>query len=444
MAFGRGLVLLSWMFLRVGLGAASSISSSSLVYESTIPRSLDQYGNAVQLEHAAAASHQRGRLILVLQVNTRRRILRRRGRRPLTENDDAKPVNEYNNTTTNNKDTDDFETDETSAVWVVSPVIPQPVHTRRDPARDNLLQAVTAPTTNAVDDDVEASPASLFGETPTSACKTSSRSAAAASRVYFTGSGVRADATWLLHQLRLYARLVAEQYGGSEGSPPPTSISTVAAALKRQFWGYANHGGDNEDDSNEDDTDWSAAWMPPGYALLMNAMQSGGGGGGERSTSWGRPLGIRSLLLTCCPPKNRYRQTRNNSNSNGWVRVELIEPSGIISSFQTDTGYQCCSGNQNDNKEDESMLCVPRYLAMGQSSDLVVLEMNKQESNEALSNAKSISELQDALLSIVSSALAATTSMVLNQEVPLSLQLEICSTNGMVERRVVTSARAKK
>jgi len=303
------LFLLSLLF--VSCTASASDSALLTSYESV--RSLDEYGNAVQIQHAQAAADQRGRLILALQRRRR-------------HNDQNEPQ-----------------------VWVVSPAPQKSVHHRPPPnGGPFLLQAVTSP------------------EPPT----VIRGSRIPSSRTFLCCTGVQADAAWLLRQLREYGRNVAESYDSYQ----PQSVAGAVSQLKRQFWGY-NSNNKNGDDDDEDDDDNVVQWQ-------SSALR-------RPETSWGRPLGVKSLVVSCLDDS---------------ICMQLVEPSGIVRS----------------NNE---------VWAMGKNSELLWQELVKQE--------KSIDEMDDdALKLLLLQAFREVLSS--NSDESLQLQLEVVSLNGKIQRETLS------
>lgn len=161
---------------------------------------LDSYGNAVALQHAAAAADVRGRIVVAVP----------------------------------------------SMIWILSPELTLPPHYRR-PISTNV--------------------ASQYRIAPSS---------------FLIASGVAPDVLWLRQQLRLYYKHVQERYvpGGRDDEfsirKSPVQFSMVTSLLLRQFW--------------EDPSSNSATWMPSGYSMLLQGTE-------EDQPSWGRPLGLRCLLI---------------------------------------------------------------------------------------------------------------------------------------------------
>lgn len=136
--------------LLVQLSAASSSPQTpASSYESV--RSLDQYGNAVQLQYARAAADKQGRLIVAIARE--------------------------------------------KCIWVVSEMPKTRPHQRRakkhSGGREPLLKAVTSPEPSTV----------IHKSTMT------------APAVYMVSTGIQADAVWLLEQMQTYGKNVAEKYG---------------------------------------------------------------------------------------------------------------------------------------------------------------------------------------------------------------------------------------
>jgi hypothetical protein len=96
---------------------------------------------------------------------------------------------------------------------------------------------------------------------------------------FLVATGVAPDVIWLRQQLRLYYKHVQERYipnkEGDISSNKNSVFSVVTSLMLRQFW----------EDPNE-----TATWMPVGYQLFLQEM-------GEDRPSWGRPLGLRCLLI---------------------------------------------------------------------------------------------------------------------------------------------------
>ena len=229
------LLLLSSGDILAGASSSSTSSSSSNYYESV--RSLDEYGNAVQIQHAQAAADQRGRLVLAMHHNEQ--------------------------------------------VWIVSPARPalSTGHYLRPPQSScGLLEPVTTAPLKAVAD---------------MELTTTSTTAAA---VYLCCTGVQADAHALLQHVRRYAATVAERYNNHA----PQSLAYAVAQFHRQFWGYSPEG----------------TWT----TTVANLQQQQ-----QQQPSWGRPLGVRSLVVTCGRP-----------NGGSGVQIQLVEPSGLIREREQD------------------------------------------------------------------------------------------------------------
>ena len=321
----------------------------------------------MQIQHAQAAADQRGRLVLA--------ILRQQ---------------------------------QQQEAWILSPVLPVPRHHRRSIDKDDtedeasrLLQAVTSP-----------EPPTVLRNNNNNNNHNNESSAAAShhSRVYLCCTGVMADATWLLHRLRDYGKILAERYGSYQ---PRRAVAHGLAQYQRQFWGYGRY--DSADDDDDDD-DGAPPWRSTGWQQVLYQDAAS-------HPTWGRPLGVRSLVVTCC-------------DGDG-VQLQLVEPSGIVRTIRH-------NDNDNINSEASSGGGGGGVLAMGRNSDLLLQELLLPR-KPTQQHQSPLTELDDdalkrRLLQAFGEVLQSDQQQDPRQtNTPaVSLQLEIVSPTGRVVRQILS------
>jgi 20S proteasome alpha/beta subunit len=278
------------LFMLTAAAAASSngISSNYLSansYESV--RLLNEYGSAAQLDAARAACFQRGQCVVAIR---------------------------------NRRD---------GSIWIVSPrpdLIERPLNLRvgksttpfaldgGDVTIDDvtpLLQAVTSsPVASVLDSSRPYNDVNERQELSTPPT------------VYVVCSGVATDAAWLVQQLRLYGKHIADRYSGtssdssSSTTTTPASFARVVAALKRRFWSYP------------ETTEYSP-WTSVGYATLLQGYRDEQG---RPTVWWGRPLGVCTMVLSVRPGTTAAAAV-DPTVAAGAAHLELVEPSGVITTL---------------------------------------------------------------------------------------------------------------
>jgi 20S proteasome alpha/beta subunit len=353
------------LFATLRAAAASSSSSSVTttattanadVYESV--RTLDEYGQAVQLRNAQAAADQRGRLVLALQV----------------------PCRSKNASEPPNKICDDGE----SCTWVVSPLpAAAPSHHRRTrqyppPAQaqlPSLLEAVTFPE-------------------PDNVLQSSTQPVPA---VYLVCTGLHGDAVWLVQQLRQYAKTVAFTYNNYQ----PTSLAGVTSDLKRHFWNYK--------DATSTKNKGLVAWQPPCYDIFHNLPK------------WGRPLGIRTLVIGAYSNNSNNRRTTTTTTT-----VELVEPSGVVRRG----GRLFCMGKHHAALQKE---------LQGLVDDMAAADSDSSSLASSVSDADLERRIWEAFSKVVQQPTDGTPPDDHDDD-RLMLQLDIVSSSG-IETRLISSRR---
>jgi hypothetical protein len=298
------MTLLLLLLILITLAANGSSSSSSSSYPSTSAyesvRLLNEYGSAEQLDAARAACFQRGQCVVAIR-NRRDGSIWIISPRPdlVMEN---RPLNLRVGTSAA-----PFALDDGDTVLSIDNVTP-------------LLQAVTSSPVasvldssrlyNHVNEPQELSPA-----------------------VYVVCSGVATDAAWLVHQLRLYGKNIANRYSGTSSNDSsatattPAAFARVVAALKRRFWSYP-----------ETTTEYSP-WTSPGYATLVQGYKDEQG---RPTVSWGRPLGVCTMVLSVRRDTRAAAvhgpTTTAVATTGVLAHLELVEPSGVITTLPNPHG----------------------------------------------------------------------------------------------------------
>ena len=294
-------------------------SSSYQDYESV--RALDQYGNAIQLQHAQAAADQQGRWLLVLQIQSIRQ--------------------EDTNNNNHKKE----------QIWIVSyaktPSMERRLyHSHRiQPKSSSSKAASTVPRDRLM--------TLLQGGRSTTRRHQTQRTptATTTTTVAMACTGVQPDAIWLQRQLQLYIKSIWERYGSGHAelshSPSSTTntntntncLSTISldlralanavALLKRNFWGH--------------DNDQMEKWYGPAWnaAGIVTHTKSQSKDRQQGPTHWARPLGIRTILVS------------TTTTSNGSSQVLVIEPSGSI--WQSDRDVLRQKRQTTKDKADDSL-----------------------------------------------------------------------------------------
>jgi len=282
-AFVRVLMAQSSMVMFCAVVAAANGAYAE--YSSESVRALDRYGNAVQLQHAKSASDKRGRLVAAIAVDVFVEA---------SESNDNGAA-EMTTMTTESKQVE-------RQIWIVSPSVPQHRrhHHRRAPVRRNA------------DDPLPQQPLVSFLSNNGGNCNR-------AGTVGLVCSGVQGDATWLLGQLRRYAKTIWDRYGGGGGGNnddstaagssepqllPILAVAKAVAALKRSFWKYEVDG---------------EKWQGPAWTIFQN-------GDAERDEGWSRPLGVRTLLVSTASLSSSSPQKQHQHQPS----LVVVEPSGTI------------------------------------------------------------------------------------------------------------------
>jgi len=320
--------------------AADSTTNPPMMSDYESVRALDEYGNAVQIQHAQAAADQRGRLVLAL-------------RRPKNKKNDDRAV-----------------------VWILSPAAPKAAHHRissLSATQQRLLQPVSSP-----------EPPTVLRSTTLTTSNNQQHSA-----VYLCCTGVQADATWLLQAVRRYATGLAERYGSHQ----PRSVAYAVAHYQSQFWNNSNG-----------DECWTTT-------LLAQGRQ-------QQQPSWGRPLGVRSLVVTCC------------LSDDNMIRLQVVEPSGVVREIGIDEPAACW--------------------VMGKNSDLLWQELAKQNKRQDMDDALlGNDDDDDALKRLLWRAFCEVLSTQSSsdkkeeEDDAFELQLEIVSSTGEVRRETISKASLK-
>jgi hypothetical protein len=308
-------------------------------------RSLDEYGNAQQLQYAMNAANRNGRRIVILT------------------------------------NMPSVSTSASSSVWIISPIITYQSQKslRKFPfVRCRRHRTVTG--NNETSLLSLQSAANSVTRIPLSSSSSSlllhpiSKSTSS----YMIATGIGGDIHYLIQQLRIYYKYNYERYNNCMGivssSSSTTTTTTAPAAivtpkvtsilqlLLRQFWDYPNVPNDN------DDNDDSSTWIPTGYRQLLQDQS-------DLITSWGRPFGICGIVLQWHTKQQQY------------IITDQFDPTGIVVQPPTtvilrdegrDRVEKCtqrrivCLGPQNELINEEIMKIVElrhRYNQMSSSGN---------------------------------------------------------------------------
>jgi 20S proteasome alpha/beta subunit len=296
-------------------------------------RSLDKSGQARQLKHAQAAADEQGRLILAFCV-------------------DRNKTNANNTTTTNTRRQQHSANDRTHVGGGDDPVVyvlsPSPndtgtassfwAHRRRHDSTAVLAHRI-------------------FGM----GCSCNS---------YVTCTGLQPDAAWLIQQIRRYGTVVQFRYGSQ-----PLATAAVAALVQLVFWG--THSMDEEEETQQWQSSIQTIWK-----------------GEER---WGRPIGVRTLVIAPTVPSGMATRQQQRSFS-----LQIVEPSGAILPCRT----FACMGKRSD--------------VIGQKVEQLLLL--RDDDTAALEE----SDIQDVVRQALASVMACP---------PTQIQVEVITAQGVVERK---------
>lgn len=133
--------------------------------------------------------------------------------------------------------------------------------------------------------------------------------------VYAICTGIQSDATWLIRELQLYARMIEERYGTHN---PQLMAPVVVSMLKRSFWGYNN------------DIGWTGSGMS---VLSINRHRDDDDDDSSSTSAWARPIGVKTILITYTPTSFQshlqgHQITRNSCKNK--LLVQMIDPAGIV------------------------------------------------------------------------------------------------------------------
>ena len=310
-------------FFLIPTASSSSSSSISLAGETTVNvRDLDNYGNAVQLEHAAAAANQQGRLLVALVVPN------------------------FQQQQSYNKDIDLVEDYE---VWVLTPRL----------SRANRRHRHVRETTSSSSSSRLLHPLHLYNyndendnEVPLSS---------SSSGTFVACTGVQGDALWLIRQLQRYSTVaIWERYHTVLGSSSHGGTSSlgldhvawaVAELLRRFLW---------------DDAASFKEQCYQGPAWKIFQKMSGD------EDDWSRPLGVRVLVVVVdgvnvavpCDEGERDGNHRHRVQRRNLPQLCIIEPSGIVSTRIVPEDYLGVGGKpkkeEDDNHYSLPLVCLGR------------------------------------------------------------------------------------
>jgi hypothetical protein len=367
--------LMLFMLTAAAAAAAAAASSSGIsssypsanAYESV--RLLNEYGSAAQLDAARAACFQRGQCVVAIR---------------------------------NHGD---------GSIWIISPrpdLIDRPLNLRvgksttpfvlngGDATIDDvtpLLQAVTSsPVASVLDLTRLCNEVDELQELSTPPA------------VYVVCSGVATDAAWLVQQLRLYGKHIADRYSGTSTTATPAAFARVVAALKRRFWSYP------------ETTEYSP-WTSPGYDTLLQGYRNEQG---QSTVWWGRPLGVCTMVLSVRPDTTAtavVAPTATRTIAAGvMAHLELVEPSGLITTLANP------HGPVEDNDDVQA-------LGMGPDSAAVIDQL--QALRDQYRPFHSDATLQEWICAAFTATAGRTSSSP-----PPPLQVEIYTSGGTVMRRL--------
>jgi hypothetical protein len=387
--------------------AASSSISSSSSYEDV--RRLDKYGHSVQLKHAAMASQRHGRLVVAISWNG---------------GDDAAPENDG------------------PFVLLCTP-LPADVqlptaHDETEPQRRTVLrftgrgvQRIRMPMPTGGPQQQRGTSGEFIGVSPLACVLTSApaQPASTAGRnrgpwVAVSCSGLASDAQFVYHQLREAAKEAWDTYDAEMAGP---AVLSELQGLCRQFWRHPAK------------RQWS--WK--------QQQQSGGDGDEEDSNGergWSRPLGVTTLVVQLNPFQDA-------------AQLYVVDPSGIVQPAARIVGRHT---EDDDDASDESTCRrgpALKVACIGKDGPAVQVRLEKaiRERVEASSSAHP-RWTQDDLLEMIGDAVEGRTSGWRDRKSSSSenepaaadrnerrtplLYVEVLSTHGGVERKVVASTTA--
>jgi hypothetical protein len=392
---------------------ASSTSTSTSSYEDV--RRLDKYGHSVQLKHAAMASQRHGRLVVAISWN---------GGEDAPENDGG-PV-----------------------VLLCTPLpadVQLPItheETEHPQQRDVLrftsrgVQRIRMPLASpppASGQQQHRSNGDTMGVSPLACVLTSSSAiATAAARhnrqpwVAVSCSGLASDAQFVYHQLREAAKEAWDTY---DADMPGPAVLTELQGLCRQFWRHPTK------------RQWS--WK--------QQQQSGGDGDGDDEDNessggrWSRPLGVTTLVVQLNPFQDA-------------AQLYAVDPSGIVQPAARIVGRH--TEDDDDASDASTFRRGPSLMVacIGREGPAVQARLEKalRERIEASSSAQT-RWTQDDLLEMIgdavedrplgwrdraSSSESEPAAADRNERNSPLLYVEVLSTHGGIERKVVASTTA--
>ena len=307
-------------------------------------RSLDEYGNAQQLQYAKNAANRNGRRIVILT----------------------------------NMPSSSSSSSSSNSVWILSPItasqlqqqqqrrksiFASPFHRRRRRHVNDTMETLSvAPTTAPSLRSASSAPAVVISIVHPISVSTSS---------YMIATGIGGDIHYLLQQLRTYYKYNYERYNMGVTMPSSSSIlsslpvpkvTSILQLLLRQFWDYPN--GTNEND--DDDYDESGTWLPMGYRQMVQEQSS-------ENNGWGRPLGICGIVLQWHTTQQQY------------IMTDEFDPTGIVHQ-PTSSSLSLLS----DQEEVQSNAHPTRITCLGPQHELIQKElMNIGQLRQRYNNSKS-------------------------------------------------------
>jgi 20S proteasome alpha/beta subunit len=231
-------------------------------------RALDSYGDAVQLRHAQAAADVQGRLVIAME-----------------------------------RDGDE--------IWIFSVPPVQGTDSKDAAAMPHYHRKSSKSGRNVGDnEDNSISSGYMVQQLSLGGVLTSTTTTTLPDEtIAIVCTGIQADAVWLKRQLRAFCGSLWERY--SIPNPSPVVMAQAVAFAKRLFWRYPL------------EKQWKMAIM----ASVMKSSDSSSG-----SSSWARPLGLRTLVLS----------------SHQTPRMQVVEPSGIIRPIEQQPFGIVCMGKNSE------------------------------------------------------------------------------------------------
>ena len=341
--------------------SSSTASTSTTSYESV--RALDRSGQAKQLKHAQAAADEQGRLILAIVCNNSVYVI---SPAASSSSSSSTTVKNFQRRRHQRNDRDSASRQQQRLVHRLALWSPLPMDEQQHYHEHHNFIVCT---------------------------------------------GIQADARWLIHQLQLYSKQVHLKYNQVQ----PRNVAAATAALKRSlFWGLEEQ---EQQQSSNDDNDDNGGSSSSSSSSWQSSIQHVWG----QQRTWGRPVGVRTLVISISGSSNS--SSSNNNNNKPRFTLQIVEPSGVI---VVTTQPPCIA-------------CMGKSSAIMQAKLVELMQQQQYNNNEKQQQKEdNINEdtlrkwIQLAWQSVMTTTTTTTTTSDSSKTVPM--RVEIISVDGSIEQ----------